>query len=281
MMPVRDPSTVIGCAVTNDWAFRCSTRLVEQEGGHIVAAQTAEVANRAAPSYAALIYDLAPWDERALARIDHLRSLRPELPLLLYLPPVSPAVSLVPSCGRLTNVRLRMQERHGDGVKGLQQDVRWLLRSVPVREIMTQVADALPEVSSLTTLFSHHVLRRLSVKRRATVTSAARALGLSKRTLERRMRNDRLPPPKEIIDWLTILHVSLIAARSSLSVSRVARSIQMNPNDLYRIKKRLADRTPRGRLACSSDLYSTTLAAFAGRCRALRERPRRRALVSI
>ena len=95
----------------------------------------------------------------------------------------------------------------------------------------------------------------------------SRALGLSRRTLERRVRGDNLPPPKELIDWVLLLHVSFIAERARTSICKVARFAGVNPNGLYRTKRRLADRAGRKIASRTEAWFSDAVAAFAVRCR--------------
>ena len=110
-------------------------------------------------SYSALIYDLAPWDDRALVRINRLRRWRPELPILFYVPPVSRAVALIPRCGGIGNVRFRMQEHSGNGMSEFRRDVAWLVQSLPSGEIITRLREAFPEMPSSLLQLARYVLR--------------------------------------------------------------------------------------------------------------------------
>ena len=267
MSPLEIPKPKIACSVTNEAAFKNVQRSVEVEGGSIMLIQPSGIPANGGHDYAALIYDLSPWDDRASVGINRLRRTRPEIPILFYIPPVSPAVALIPRFGRLTNVRLLMQERNGDGIANLQRDIRWLVGSVPAREILNRLSGVLPEMPPVLRGLAQYVLRTRGVERRPTVGAAARAMGLSKRTLERRVRGDNLPPPKELIDWVMLLHVSFIAERGSTSISKVARFAGINPNGLYRTKKRLADRAGREIVSRRDDWFSDAVAAFAVRCR--------------
>ncbi len=275
MSPVQSPNPVVGCAVTNEWANGLSHRSVQLEGGRIVRVHPSEIAVTESHGYSALIYDLAPWDDRALVGINRLRRWRPELPILFYVPPVSRAVALIPRCGGIGNVRFRMQEHDGNEIPEFRRDVAWLVQSVPSGEIITRLKEVFPEMPSSLLQLARHMLRTPGVNRRPTVESAARALGLSKRTLERRVRCDGLPAPKELIDWITLLHVSFVASRGSTSISRVARCVGVNANDLYRIKSRLADRAGKQLRSQAEDRFSDVLAAFAARCRGFDRLPAR------
>ena len=265
MSPAENPNPVVACAVTHEWANRCSEQAVAVEGGRLVRVPAAEIAETCSHSYSALVYDLAPWDDRALVGISRLRRSRPEMPILFYVPPVSRAVALIPRCGGVPNLRIRMQERNG--TSEFRRDIRWLVQAVPSWEIMVRLTEVLPNMPPAVRHLAQYVLRVLSVERKPTVETAARAMGLSKRTLERRARGDHAPPPKELIDWVTLLHVSFIAVRSSLSISKVARCAGINPNDLYRTKKRLSERSGTRLLNGGEDWFSEVVAAFAARCR--------------
>ena len=275
MSPVQNPNPVVGCAVTNEWATGLSRRSVELEGGHIVRIHPSGIAVSESHSYSALIYDLAPWDDRAVVDINRLRRWRPELPILFYVPPVSQAVALLPRCAGIRNVRFRMQDRNENGVAEFRRDIAWLVQSVPSGEIITRLRELFPEMPLSLLQLARYVLRTSGVKQRPTVESAARALRLSKRTLERRVRCDGLPAPKELIDWITLLHVSFVASRGSTSISRVVRCAGINANDLYRIKSRLADRAGRQLRSQAEDRFSDVLAAFAARCRGFDRLPAR------
>ena len=156
-----------------------------------------------------------------------------------------------------------------------RRDVAWLVQSMPSGEIITRLREVFPEMPSSLLQLARYVLQPLGVNRRPTVESAARALRLSKRTLERQVRCDRLPVPKELIDWITLLHVSFVASRGSTSISRVARCAGVTANDLYRIKSRLADRAGRRLGSQAEDRFSDVLAAFAARCRGFDRLPAR------
>ncbi len=269
MSPVENPKVTIACSVTNEAAIQNVRRSVEVEGGSIIRIQPSGIAASGGRGhdYAALIYDLSPWDDRAVVGLNRLRRTRPEMPILFYVPPVSQAVALIPRCGRLINVRLLMQERNGNGAPNLQRDIGWLIRSVPSREILARLNGVLPDMPPILRGLAQYVLGSRGTERRATVGGAARALGLSRRTLERRVRADHLPPAKELIDWIMLLHVSFIAQRGHTSISKVARFAGVNPNGLYRTKRRLADRAGREIVSRTEAWFSDAVAAFAVRCR--------------
>ena len=267
MSPVKNPNPTIACSVADEAAVKNVRRSVEVEGGSVMWIPPPGIAASGGHDYAALIDDLSPWDDRALVGINRLRRTRPEIPILFYVPPVPRAVALIPRCGRLTDVRLLMQEPNGNGVANLQGDIRWLIRSVPSCEILNRMNGVLPDMPPILRVLAQYVLRSRGIERRPTVGAAARALSLSNRTLERRVRDDNLPPPKELIDWVTLLHVSFIAERGRTSISKVARFEGANPNGLYRTKKRLADRAGRKIASRTEAWFSDAVAAFAVRCR--------------
>ncbi len=163
MSPVQTPNPVVGCAVTNEWANGLSHRSVEIEGGRVVRVHPSQIAVSESHSYTALIYDLAPWDDRALVGINRLRRWRPELPILFYVPPVSRAVGLIPRCGGIGNVRFRMQERNGNEMSEFRRDVAWLVQSVPSGEIITRLREVFPEMPSSLLQLARYVLQPLGV----------------------------------------------------------------------------------------------------------------------
>jgi hypothetical protein len=120
-------------------------------------------------------------------------------------------------------------------------------------------------------MLTRYVIETMSFGRKVTVVTAAAALGLSTRTLERRMSEAGFPGPKEFLDWLTLLHVCYSAEQYGQSLPRIAHTVGLTSNDLYRIRRRLMDRVGIHALR-ESDLFQAVLVAFVQRCQRPPER---------
>ncbi len=232
----------IGCAIRDPWAGGLCRRVVERAGVE-VAHTTPETLTMPSQCqrFSALIYDLAPWDRHVRDRIDCLREFRPGIPILFYLPARPDALSLLPQCGQLTNVRFRMQLQADDQIRGVRTDVMWLMREVPAEQMMRIIAIEFAGAPVLLPLFCRIVLRRLTVGLRSSVTDVARELRLSSRSIQRHFDVDALGKPKRLIDRLTLWYIWSYAERFGVSRSSAGRCAGMSGNDLYRLRRRVCE----------------------------------------
>jgi len=255
---------VVGCAVHTAWADLFARRLIERAGARTAPISPVEfLRDPVRQRFRALVYDLAPWNNGAVRQIAVFRQMRPEIPILFYLPPTPDAFALVPACASLTNVRLLIQERHDRGFRGLEREVAWLLSAEPSVRLLNIIETTLPFGSSIAGRLTRNTLDQLASGLRPSVTDAAQALSVSVRTLQRVMAKDGLPAPKEFLDWLTLLHVHFVAAWHGSSEAAIARRINLDANQRYRLRRRLLDRTPH-----DGDVHgaSIELSSFRRRC---------------
>lgn len=197
---------------------------------------------RALAGSAALVYDLHPWTQTAAQRFGGLVHGLSGGPILLYLPASGPAFTTYSQLPRAGDIRVQVQSRDPDSMAHLRDAAVGLIRAVPRVWIMDDLKRAVPGLSSASYLFGHRALGVLASGRRPSVAAIARALGLSQRTLQRRFRADGLPSPKALLDWLTLAHLRHVSHFQRRSVARVAADLELAPNDLYRLRKRVLRR---------------------------------------
>jgi AraC-like DNA-binding protein len=240
----------IEVCVECDWAARAASHAVRDIGAAPVQTPTPVTAGRSLRESAALIYDLSPWDGAAVAYVRRHATRASGSPILLYLPPTGAAFAALSRVPRSDYVGLQIQSRDGESLRHLRDATSTLVTAIPRVHIMMLLAESIPRLSSAAVLFGQRVLRILGAGQRPTVGNTARALGLSPRTLQRRFTADGLPPPKAFLDWLTLAHISAVAASHNIATSSVAAHAGLTSNEMYRLRKRLSG-------------------ALAGRCRPL------------
>jgi AraC-like DNA-binding protein len=184
------------------------------------------------------VYDLSPWDSSALAFLRQRSAALATAPILLYLPPTGAAFAALAHVPKSEYTGLQVQARDGNSLRHLHDATNTLVNGLPRVHIMRQLTEAIPDLSGVARLFAHRALRILGSGQRPTVAAIARGLGLSPRTLQRRFAADGLPPPKALLDGLTLAHVDAVARMQNLSVARAAARAGLTSNDLYRLRKR-------------------------------------------
>jgi AraC-like DNA-binding protein len=232
----------VGVCVASEWAGRAVARAVRDAGGVAVHLDSSAITPQDLVGSAALVYDLNPWTPMAAQRFGGLVRGLMGGPILLYLPASGPAFTTFSQLPKAGDIRVQVQSRDPDSMAHLRDAALGLIRAVPREWIMDHLKRAAPGLSSASYLFGHRALGVLASGRRPSVTAIARALGLSRRTLQRRFRADGLPRPKAFLDWLTLAHLRHVAHFQNRSMARVAADLELAPNDLYRLRKRVLRR---------------------------------------
>ena len=258
---------VIVCIVATEWAQQLAVQAITGAGAaSMVGPHITNVVDNDRDAWSGLIYDLAPWDQTACVQLQQIRSNRPELPVLLYIPPHDAAFSLIPQCAKLTAVSVRVQQRSSGAVAELREEVLRLLRTESKEHLMGLLSGALPQRSTLVRAFLEESLDLLSAGARPRVERLAARLRVSRRTLERSFAHEELPTPKEMTDWLTFLWLAYVSYRHEQPLAQVARSIHIRSHDLYHLRRRLAQRAEISSWHLSEDTVSMIVFELRKRC---------------
>jgi len=231
----------VGVCVESEWAGRAVSRALRDAGAAVIRLEPTITPQDLVRS-AALVYDLNPWTQAAAQRFTGLVRGLMGGPILLYLPPSGPAFTTFSQLPNAGDIRVQVQSRDGDSMAHLRNAAVGLIRAAPRMWIMDRLQAAVPGLSSAAYLFGHRALGVLAAGRRPSVAALSRALGLSQRTLQRRFRADGLPGPKALIDWLTLAYLRRVAQLHQRSLTRAAADLELVPNDLYRLRKRVLRR---------------------------------------
>jgi AraC-like DNA-binding protein len=229
----------VGVCVESEWAGRAVARALRDAGAVAVHLDSSTTTPRQLAGSAALVHDLNPWNRTAGQRFSGLVRGLMGGPVLLYLPASGPAFTTFSALPKTGDIRVQVQSRDPDSMAHLRDAALGLIRAVPRAWIMDHLKRAVPGLSSASYLFGHRALGVLASGRRPSVATISLALRLSQRTLQRRFRADGLPSPKALLDWLTLAYLQQISHCQNRSVARVAAALELAPNDLYRLRKRV------------------------------------------
>jgi AraC-like DNA-binding protein len=222
--------------------------------------ESSAIDSRELAGSSALVYDLSPWTEATARRFPGLVRGLGGGPVLLYLPASGPAFTTFSQLPRAGDIRVQVQSRDPDSMAHLRDAAAGLVHAVPRVWIMDHLKRAVPGLSGAAYLFGHRALGILASGRRPRVATIALALGLSQRTLQRRLGADGLPSPKALLDWLTVAYLRRASHVQQRSVARVAADLGLAPNDLYRLRRRVLHR--RGLLEMDRPMPGTAAPAW-------------------
>lgn len=267
--PQREAGGRIVCCVTSGEARYVIRTAVKLSGAQELSTTPTGLlsALRQAQPVTALIHDLAPWDISCVRQFERIRREYPDLPILFYAPARPGVAELLVRCARLSWLRAELQQSFCVQETHRVRDVLRSLREEEPRarlfRMIQTVAPGAPQRAWSFTQLALKNLRRCPPADRLTVVRLADRLGVSERTLERSWSRSVLPPPKEFLEWLTLLLVSLMAVSSGATVSRVARGLGIDSQRLYRLRLRLLP----SHLRSVPTNFDTVFLAFAERCR--------------
>ena len=221
------------------------------------------------PEYAGLIYDLAPWNASVVPLLGMLRQKHPALPILLYAPS-RPEVSRVLLQLRHSDVkglRVEHQAQAGRSPKALQDHVQWLLAAVYSTKVMHLMQLLLPDMPARARAYVQCILDRIvgaGVSQQLSVGSVLAGSTIPLRTLQHALGSAGLPPPKALLDWVTLLFATLSADASHRTTMAVARDFGFDTQRINRLRHRLlreavADISP-------AQEFDMTFLAFAEAC---------------
>ncbi len=239
---------------------------------HVSPVQLTRLVGRPAP-YAALIYDLAPWDDSISTLLHMIRRGHPALPILLYPPQRGDVSAILLRCGTIAGLRVRLQRHDSQESRSLREHVRWLLAAIHAERVIHLVGLLRPELPSPAQEYVRHILARLTGARGGrplTVGSLVADLEVPQRTLQRAVNDGGLPSPKALLDWITLMFATLSADATSRSTASVARDFGVDAHRIYRIRRRLLGSAAHQIAAGPAQEFDLAFLAFADACRVSR-----------
>lgn len=266
------PLAHVACCIRHGSARNRVEAVLRARAVHVLRASWNDIASLSdIPAWHALVYDLNPWDDRALGLLRQLSAVAPATPILLYVPFIPGVEPLLEQCVDERRLLLKLQFADADECGRLSRELDRLRRAVPCEELLCLLKAGLPHVAARPWIFIEEGLRLVACnggELHAGTKTVARTMGISVRTLERAFRETSLPHPKEVLNWLSLLYVTLWAQRSGWSPAAVARALDRPPNEVYRLRQRLLyrERGPRTLVPPDPRHFDAVLVAFFERC---------------
>ncbi len=258
------PSTPVICCMRSAELTDVVVRAVVEAGGIPRPGFWSDLSRLDGTLCSGLIYDLTPYDRRALDLITAIRQQCPWLPIMLYVAPTETALAAIPFVQGLDNVRVLVQSAVRTDHFEFTREVRRFVNELPLNRAVSMIEEVIPDKTPALRSYLRGALRSLERGERVRVDCAAAGLGVTARTFQRRLKLQHLPNPKEMLDWATLIYAAFLSDLAHMPVSRIARRFGLTSHDLYRLRSRL---TPKAgiRLSARSQL-DTVVRAFAERC---------------
>jgi hypothetical protein len=164
-------------------------------------------------------------------------------------------------------LRVEHQAQAGRSPKALQDHVQWLLAAVYATKVMHLMQLLLPDMPARARAYIQCILDRIvgaGVSQQLSVGSVLAGSTVPLRTLQHALGSAGLPPPKALLDWVTLLFATLSADASHRTTMAVARDFGFDTQRINRLRHRLlreavADISP-------AQEFDMTFLAFAEAC---------------
>ncbi len=238
-------STVrVACSIKDAEVSERVASVIRSEGVELIqlphATLTAETATW--PVWWALVYDLAPWDAAALRVMRRISTLQRFAPTLLYVPNTPDAVRVLDDCVAEYPVLAQLQGGNAAEADRLRAEVRELLDRIPGAVVAELVLSIMRNPGGRLELFVRTAMTDLVLhggQPQPTVSSVAQAMRSTVRTVEHTLHELGLPPPNELLGWITLLYVVWSAVRALKPVDAFARQLGFHAGAVHRLRHRL------------------------------------------
>lgn len=221
-----------------------------------------------------VVCDLAPWDDESVNVVRALKDGQPLVSVLIYVPPTEAAARLLLSCPANAADSVLVQQHDSAEIVRLKRAIAELIDHATGTKLAVFMTRLIPYPPPEVKQFIATAIRQIRCGRCAssvTVNAISRQLRLSPRTLERIWSRRRLPAPKVFLDWLILLLVYYEARTSSAPVGTVARTLGLDGQRLYRLKKRLIPDEVGLRGLDRNQILDLSIMAFAAACGSSRQ----------
>lgn len=188
----------------------------------------------------AVVYDLAPWDNRSQSTIRTILEVCPTTPILLYVP-LRPGIGPLLYNPCADRIRIKLQFEDPEEATRLYDQMRALLGRIPLEHIRRIFAVLFPELPNRVSTYIRLAIHELGDAGQVSpnASSLACTMGVSLRTMERSWAGLCIPKPKELLDWITLLYITLVGESTCLPLGAAGRAIGLDAAAICRLRKRL------------------------------------------
>jgi hypothetical protein len=260
------PQPTVVCCIRDSEAMKRVSLALEAEGADVAVVEWQDVIRQTTPvaGSAALVYDLEPRGQSTSKVIEAFRDCVSAGPILLYPRASQDIARHLEVQLALPAVCLHLQHENPHETQDLSHDVRRMLNMIPSNRLALLVRSALPPLPEPLGAFVEAILHSLSSEQkegRPLVEVIAVRAGTRARTLERLSQESGFPKPKELLDWLMLLHLAFVVESEHLTWRAATRRVGIRIKTLYRMRHRLLPRQGGG-----NNTLDAVLLAFAQRC---------------
>ena len=270
----RAATGVAASSVSDHLARPWVRNAAEQEGWELEECKAVDGECRLPRGTRLWVYDLAPWNDVALHLLRCVTTSHPAVPVLLFVPTRTDVASLLVRCGSAPCLTAEFQLRDREQVIRLRAAMRDLVRNAPGEVIGSTIVSLMPPDPNVARFCRQAVAHLCYSKDQGalTVYSVSHDLHVGVRTLERACGDASLPPPKEMLDWITLLVAAYTAAATQTRTCRVAAYLGVDSQKLWRLRHRLLAPAFLREPGTSVREFERVLLGFADRCGIARER---------
>ena len=261
------PDASVVCSIRDPDLTDVAVRAVVAAGGVPRPTPWKELVSQAEASHcSALVYDLAPYDRRSCDIITATRDRCPWMSILLYVEPTAPAFAAFQFVHDLANVRILLQNAASNDNADFVEQLHTFVDELPLKQAIGLIADLIPDKTPIVRSYIRSALRALEYGESVRVHTALGGSESTVRTLQRSLKLQQLPNPKEMLDWATLIYAAFLSNRVEMPVSRIARYLGLSSHDLYRLRCRLAPKAGGVQLSRRRPVLASVVRAFATRC---------------
>jgi len=188
-----------------------------------------------------LVYDASPSEENVSPTIRELWLRFPDLPLLLYVPPLPYIGRVLTATRDVPTVVIELQTQALSEPERLRARIRELLGRTANTNFRRILGDVLSKMPDSLRLLIEQQVHSLEVGRpgQPSVGLLASQTGLTLRRIEQVSRSANLPAPRDLLDSVTLLWIAFGARRRGISTARFAKEVGISTERLYRMRRRL------------------------------------------
>jgi len=259
----------VGCSVGGAKALKRVLRALEDQGAEAPVLTQPDILPAVHDHrIRALVYDLEPGDGSALSTVRDARRVRRELPIWLYYPLRTGFSGVAAEAGSLPGVWTTPQMAGQLEESEVGSHIARLVSLVPELRLRGLVRTLVGPVPLVIEGLVESCLQRLERGGRKSpkIQEIAAEARTSPHRWEERCAARGLPPPKHVLDCLSLLHTTFMSWSSGASVAATGMRAGLTSKDLYRLRVRVLGSQELWHKLAAVDQFALAAMALAKAC---------------